>query len=211
MLTEFVRGLKDRGNAEDAGAQMFERVTPVWQDRYGEDGKKNGDYKMYRTDKFDGILDASKHLADRLIALYPAQKEAIDRATKQVYRYDLLVYEHACPFFDIADYAHLLAQETGDAEMQTISSELDNAFRAAFIHYRDVNWSQQHLDHYTLSVCLVHQAIYTYDFKTFNPTAYPNNFDEGYEQSDFHKQTGWGNWLRMNEQRLDHNPQNGTQ
>ena len=209
VLTEFVRGLKDRGNAEDACAQMFERITPVWQDRYGEDGKKNGDYKMYRTDKFDGILDASKHLADRLIALYPTQKEAIDRATKQVYRYDSLVYEHINPFFDIADYAHLLAQETGDAEMQAISSELDNAFKAAFAHYRDVNWSPQHLDHYTLSVCLVHQAYYTADYKSANPTEWPNNFDEGYEQCDFHRLTGWGNWLRMNQQRLDSNPENG--
>lgn len=33
--------------------------------------------------------------------------------------------------------------------------------------------------------------------------------DEGYEQSGFHKYTGWGNWLRMNEQSLGHNPQCG--
>ena len=215
VLTEFVRGLKDKGNAEDAADQMFEHITPVWQDGYVEDGKiRNGDYKMYRTDKFDGILDAIKRLADRLIALYPTQQEAIDRATKQVYRYDPLlkfpsVYEFIYPFFDIADYAHLLAQETGDAEMQTISTELDNAFKAAFIHYRDVNWSQQHLDHYTLSVCLVHQFYYTWDYKSANPTAWPNNFDEGYEQSDFHRLTSWGNWLRMNQQRLDNNPESG--
>ena len=24
---------------------------------------------------------------------------------------------------------------------------------------------------------------------------FPHNFDEGYEQSGFHKYTGWGNWL----------------
>ena len=75
------------------------------------------------------------------------------------------------------------------------------------IHYRDVNWCKEHLDHYTLSVCLVHQLYYNYDYKSVNPTMFPNNFDEGYEQNDFHKHTGWGNWLRMNEQRLNHNPQ----
>ena len=209
VLTEFVRGLVDKGNAEDAMAQMFERNTPIWPNGYKEDGGiANGDYKMYRTDKFDGILDAAKHLADRLVALYPTQKEAIDRATSKVYRFDPIIDELTHPFFDIADYAHLLAQETGDAQMKAIATEMDNAFKAAFIHYRDVNWCKEHLDHYTLSVCLVHQLYYNYDYKSANPTM-SNNFDEGYEQSDFHKHTGWGNWLRMNEQRLDHNPQSG--
>ena len=211
VLTEFVRGLVDKGNAEDAMAQMFERNTPIWQDGYKEDGGlANGDYKMYRTDKFDGILDAAKHLADRLVALYPTQKEAINRATSKVYRFvPMEGMEFQDPFFDIADYAHLLAQETGDAQMKTIADEMDNAFKAAFIHYRDVSWCQEHLDHYTLSVCLAHQLYYTYDFKSANSTMFPNNFDEGYEQSDFHKYTGWGNWLRMNEQSLGHNPQCG--
>ena len=209
VMAEFVRGLVDKGNAKDAVAQMIERNTPIWQNEYKEEPVVNGDYKMYRTDKFDGILDAAKHLADRLIALYPTQKEAIDRATSKVYRYDPIKDELSYPFFDIADYAHLLAQETNDTQLNTIAAEIDNAFKEAIIHYRDVSWSKEHLDHYSMSVCLVHQAIYTYDFKTFNPTAYPNNFDEGYEQSDFHKLTGWGNWLRMNQQRLDSNPENG--
>ena len=215
VLTEFVRGLMDKGNAEEAVAQMFERITPHWQGGYREDGSiANGDYKMYRTDKFDPILDAIKRLADRLIALYPTQQEAIDRATKQVYRYDPLQWEKSVPwefwnpFFDIADYAHLLAQETGDTEMQTISTELDNAFKAAFIHYRDINWSQQHLDHYTLSVCLVHQLYYTYDYKDILPNPLCR-FDKGYEHCDFHRMTGWGDWLRMNLQRLVSNPQSG--
>ena len=212
VLTEFVRGLYDQGNAEDAMAQMFEHNTPLWQNGYRDDGGiANGDYKMYRTDKFDGILDAAKHLADRLIALYPTQKGAIDRATSKAYRFIPMEedMEYMNPFFDIADYARLLANETGDALMKAIADEMDNAFKAAFIHYRDVSWCQEHLDHYTLSVCLVHQLLYTYDYKSFNSTVYPNNFDEGYEQCDFHKYTGWGNWLRMNEQRLNHNPQCG--
>ncbi|MBQ3700365.1 MAG: hypothetical protein II886_10720 [Prevotella sp.] len=211
VLTEFVRGLVDKGNAEDAMAQMFERNTPVWQNEYRDDGEiANGDYKMYRTDKFDAILDAAKHLADRLITLYPTQKDAIDRATSKVYRFiPMEGMEFQEPFFDIADYAHLLAQETDDAQMKTIAAEMDNAFKEAFVHYRDVSWSQQHLDHYTLSVCLAHQLYYTYDFKSANSTLFPNNFDEGYELSGFHKHTGWGNWLRMNEQSLGHNPQCG--
>ena len=47
------------------------------------------------------------------------------------------------------------------------------------------------------------------DYKSANPTEWPKNFDEGYEQCDFHRLTGWGNRLRMNQQRLDSNPENG--
>lgn len=209
VMTEFVRGLIDKGNAEDAVAQMFDNLTPEWQNGYngGEDNYANGDYKMFATAKFDAVLDAIKKLSERLVALYPTQKEAIDRATKQVYRVDELdIDQYLNPFFDMADYAHLLAKETGDDEMKTISDELDNAFKEAFIHYRDVNWCGQHLDHYTLSVCLVYKGYYTYDFKT--SLSFPHNFNEGYEQCSFHKYTGWGNWLGMNEQSLDSNPQN---
>ena len=37
-------------------------------------------------------------------------RQAIDRATSKVYRYDPIKDELSYPFFDIADYAHLLAQ-----------------------------------------------------------------------------------------------------
>ena len=210
VLTEFVRGLVDKGNAEDAVAQMFERITPEWPNGYNEEGNyANGDYKMYRTDKFNGILDAVKHLTDRLIALYPTQKEAIDRATSKVYRFVEYQTSYIYPFFDIANYAHLLAQETGDAQMKTIADEMDNAFNEAFIHYRDVSCCKDHLDHYTMSVCLVNSTVYNYqEYKEEIDPSYLCNFSEGYEQCDFHKYTGWGNWLRINEQKLNQNPQN---
>ena len=97
LLTEYVRGLLEKGNTEDAVAQMFERVNPVWENSYHESEEqengqiveswKNGDYKLIRTAKLDAIIDAAKRLADRLVALYPTQKEAIDRATQKVYRF----------------------------------------------------------------------------------------------------------------------------
>lgn len=37
LLTEFVRGLVETGNAESAGGLMFERSTPSWQNGYMED------------------------------------------------------------------------------------------------------------------------------------------------------------------------------
>ncbi|MBQ1829207.1 MAG: hypothetical protein II115_08435 [Prevotella sp.] len=225
LLTEYVRGLLEKGNTEDAIAQMFERVHPKWEQSYHgieeDNGQiveswKNGDYKLIRTAKLDAIIDAAKRLADRLLALYPTQREAIDKATKEVYRFNTYIdnkqspdksigNSYRTPFFDLADYAHLLTKETGDAEMAAISSDLDKAFSEAFVHYADVSTNVQHLDHYTLSVCLTNNDIYTANFIGFYPNALCN-FDQGYEQTTFHKLTGWGNWLRTNQQMLWGNP-----
>jgi len=215
LLTEFVRGLVETGNAESAGGLMFERSTPSWQNGYMEDAEPgefpNGDYKMIRTDKFDDIISAVKDLSDRIIALYPTQKDAIDRASGKVYRYYKYSYPHVYPFFDIADYAHKLAQETEDIQLASISNAIDDAFEEAFVHYRDVNNSNQHLNHYTLSVCLLDKNYYNYDYKAANPGMnILSNFNEGYEKCDFHKLTGWGNWLKINEKILTTNPQNGS-
>ena len=219
LLTEYVRGLLEKGNTEDAVAQMFERVNPVWENSYHESEEqengqiveswKNGDYKLIRTAKLDAIIDAAKRLADRLVALYPTQKEAIDRATQKVYRffrpYEIRKLTFMNPFFDLADYAHLLAKETGDAEVATISADLDKAFSEAFVHYVDVSTNEQHLDHYTLSVCLADNSTYKLNLKAAD-SPYLCSFDEGYEQTTFHKLTGWGNWLRTNQHYLWGNP-----
>ena len=216
LMTEFVRGLVETGDPVQAGGLMFERCTPVWQNSYVDEKEGicwNGDYKMIRTDKFEAIIDAAKQLCDRLLELYPTEKEAIDRATKSVYRVepiDEYKNEFLTPFFDIANYAQLLAKETDDADLKNISATMDIAFKEAFVHYRDVNNSKEHLDHYTLSVCLLRQLFYTFDYKTNAPQLKTlNNYNEGYEKCDFHKLTGWGKWLNTNEQALDSNPQKG--
>ena len=200
LLREFVRGLIEKGNVEDAGRLMFERSGNNWTKGYQAD---NGDLKMLRTSKYDAILDASKHLATRLQQLYPTQQEAIDRATRQVYKFYKYISPDDAPFFDIADYAHQLAKETQDADFQAIAQEMDQAFNNALIDYRDVSVSPQHLDHYTLSVCLFEDKFYTYDIKS-KGSAY--DICDGYEMSTFHKYTGWGNWLRMNKQAMNLNP-----
>ena len=87
---------------------------------------------------------------------------------------------------------------------------MDKAFKEAFVHYRDINNSVQHLDHYTLSVCLMNHKYYNTDYVglALQPGTLCN-FNEGYEQCDFHKLTGWGNWLNTNQQTLDSNPEKG--
>lgn len=215
VLSEFVRGLMEQHNTEDAVKQMFEKMRPEWDNQYPNDVEEganlpNGDFKLLRTSKFDGILNASRDLATRLVELYPTKREAIDRATTGVYRYRHIDYSVSgnhiiSPFFDLADYAHKLAEETADDKLIAISAEIDRAFNDLIIHYGDVNWNEQHLDHYTLSVCLYWQKHYTFDLIGAGVQV-PSNICDSYEQSAFHKQTGWGNFLRINDQLPTGNP-----
>ena len=207
VLSAFVKGLMECKNTEDAVKQMFEEIRPEWDNQYIEDysaeseGLPNGDFKMLRTDKFDALLTTSRRLATRLVELYPTQAEAIGRAVTRVYRFrrytDNPQFSYICPFFDLADFAHKLAEETGDAELTAISGDMDKAFDEAVVHYADISWNKQHLDHYTLSVCLYHQGYYNFDYVGAG-IPWLSNIDSGYEQSAFHQLTGWGNFLRIN-------------
>ena len=202
VLPAFIRGLIEKDDVEEAFAYMLGDVTPAWQECYSHDEGKavNGDFKLLRTSELDGVLNVTRRLANRLIALYPTQQESIDLATKQVYRFVIdedSEQSYSWPFFDLQDYADKLAANTGDAELTAIAADLRTAFGKAILQRADINWSVQHLDHYSLSVCLYSQADYNYDF-IGNGKDFKSNIGEGYEQSTFHELTGWGNFLRIN-------------
>ncbi len=55
----------------------------------------------------------------------------------------------------------------------------------------------QHLDRYSLSVCLYKQTVYNFDFIGAGAD-FKSNIGAGYEHCTFHKLTGWGNFLRIN-------------
>lgn len=104
-----------------------------------------------------------------------------------------------------------MANETADPEFAAIAADIDAAFSDAIIRYEDVNWNtQQFLPHYTLSVCLVNHDIYHLDFMEnfafLNPCL---NYNEGYEQTTFHRMTGWGTWLDTNLKLPQGNPTSG--
>ena len=76
---------------------------------------------------------------------------------------------------------------------------MKTAFDRAILQRADISWSVQHLDHYSLSVCLYHQLFWDIDIiSKGNPWNWKVNIGEGYEQCTFHKLTGWGNFLRIN-------------
>lgn len=203
VLPAFIRGLIEKDNVEDAFAYMLSEVSPAWQECYSHDEGKavNGDYKLLRTSELDGVIDVTKRLADRLVALYPTQQEAIDLATTQVYRFylpsDDISTHYITPFFDLQDYADKLAANTGDTELTAIAADLRKAFDKVILQRADISWSVQHLDHYSLSVCLYKDTLYNADIIGAGADI-KSNIGTGYEQCTFHKLTGWGNFLRIN-------------
>lgn len=210
LLSAFVEGLIKEGDAIKAAEIMFDKAyegANNWPSGYT---LNNGDFKLLRTDKLDAVLAAIKRLTDRLIALYPTKKTEIDEATEGVYGF---VYKTGLPpvenpFYDIENYALALRETTGDEEFATIYNDLHNAFNDAIVISRDVNNSRTvALEHYTLSVCLTTKKDYNADY--LSSGKYVSNFNTGYEQSEFHQLTGWGNWLNTNEQSVEKNPRCG--
>ena len=210
ILVEYIRGLMDKSNTPEAIDQMFLRAGDDWKNSYIMEGTINGDLKLLRTDRIEPILTATKRLAERLVAQYPAQQEAIDRATLGVYRFITQppFADFMYPMFDLADYAHKVASETADPEFAAIAADIDAAFSDAFVRYEEVNWNtEQFLPHYTLSVCLVNHDIYTLDFMDNYSFLSPRcNFNVGYEKTRFHRLTGWGTWLNTNKKLPTGNP-----
>lgn len=219
LLYEYLRTLLEDGDFETISKRAMERINSQMREWYvfASEGEKkaNGDFKMIRADKLDGIFSVTKRLANRLVTLYTSDNQAtidaIDRATAIVYRFLTPIpspnYSFIYSFFDLADYAHLLAAETGDSELAAISQDINDAFNKAFVSCIDVNLNQQHLDHYTLSVCLYNETTYKETIERLKELVKPlfvptpkNNIQEGYEQSAFHELTGWGNWLKTNQQ-----------
>lgn len=221
ILTEYIRGLMDKGNTPEAIDQMFLNSDKEWRQTYLDESPTpeqgpsalNGDFKLLRPDRLEPIMTATKRLADRLMAQYLAQKQAIDRAACRVYRFITppMYTSFYAPFFDLADYAHKVAEETADPEFAKIAADIDAALSDAILRYEDVTMNtEEFLPHYTLSVCLVNHDVYHLDFLGKYPFLNPLcNFDEGYVQSTFHKLTGWGTWLDTNLQLPTGNPTSG--
>lgn len=205
ILTDYVDGLIKTGDVKDATAYMLDAHPIEWENLYKDDDFcMNGDIKLIHTSDFDILLEYTKQVVTRLIELYPTQKEAIDRATSQVYGYSLPEYdtngkffEPKSPFYDLQDYVTLLARETGDEVLTRQAENISCVLNDYIDHSRAANWSNQNLVDYTLSVCLL------------NKDAYQGEYSYGYEQCAFHKETGWGDWLNINEQKMDGNPRTG--
>ena len=197
-VVNLVRHLHE-DNFEEAARKLFTDDYEEWKSAY-PDGL-NGDMNMVRAEGLTDVNAQIRRLVNWLCRNYPTKKEAIDRATNRVYRF---VQDNYDDFYDAADYADKLAEETGDADVKEISQSLRAAFNRAFVHrIKTDSPAKTSLPEYTLSTVIVHKNIYLYE-QPLQGADY--SYGLIYSGTTYHQLTGWGNWLSMNEQMPEGNP-----
>lgn len=199
-----VNGLTQLPRFEDAAQAMLEWFAPMmpsiyvdWDESTQEYIYKNGDLSMIRADGLTAINQQVRRLASWLCYYYPTYYEAINRATDKAY-----CFVNGETFYDIADYADKIVEETGNENVLDISKNLRQAFDDAFVHRLKVFRPDFHQDiDFTLSTVLLDSNRYLRYFPL------PNyNYGLIYGGTEFHQQTGWGNWLATNAHFPEGNP-----
>ena len=190
LITNLVWQLRKTGDFEAAARQALSDSQPVlYKGHLAEDQLCNGNVELLKADALDGVCDAAKALSARLCALYPSQREAIDKATGRVYQFN-----SRYSYYDLLDYARQAANETGDAQLQAIQTQMATAFDRAILHQITIDTEAlPALPAYSLSVVLV-------DSERYHKQSAMGSFtiNRSYELTDFHIKTGWGKWLDTN-------------
>ena len=157
----------------------------------------NGNMELLKSAELPVIRTATKKLAARICELYTTQREAIDKATNKAYR-----FFSRRPYYDLLNYAQVLAEETGDEQLNTIAEELEQAFGKAILQLVTADMGiRPALKSYSLSVVLLDHDTYNLQVPNTQHT-----YRQAYEYSDFHVETQWGQWLEMNQQLPTGNP-----
>ena len=204
-ILAFVKAIAHNQKADMATIlkRMMQYTDSHWFDAYTDKSMlANGDIEALHLNQIPDMNKNIKRLGERLIALYPTQQAAIDRATDHVYRF--MEENH---FYDTEDYARLLAQETGDAELKSIYSDIQAGFKKMTISRLEAHGNENApFDHLSLSIYLMNKEAYNAVQIDPADSLLQTVRRAAYEQSTFHKTTGWGNWLNTNTQAPTNNP-----
>lgn len=195
LMTGVVEALTN--NADDSfedivkGTLEDKEIKVSWKQGYAV-ANENGDFQLIKANMVADLNPIFKKLSSRLIELYDDEtmRQAIDRAADRTYKPDA-----AFDLFDARDYAKKFAEETGDESLEKIAKELSDAFDAMTVtHAMEAHFSEKApMDNYSLSIVLVDSAFYNGEMLSLE-----KKNRESYEQTVFHKETGWGDWLNVN-------------
>jgi len=150
--------------------------------------KCNGDINLLDNKEFGNLLPICKKLSSRLLTLYPDKKTEINKAIEN----DIYVGHPDYIFVDLQYYADQMAKATDDAELKTIADELKAQMKKTILaanNYHHSPYAKDIKPDFTLSVVAVDHDGYIGD------AGLTHSFQTAYEYTNFHKQTGWGDWL----------------
>ena len=195
-VTELVRALQQKKGIKAQVEQMFRLMREGWIREYKEDcGGWTANMALYNLSQLDDVIAQMKRLCDRLCEIYPNNREAIHSAADKVYRYNNE------PHYDSMDYARLLAELTGDAEIKDIYEKMAAAYDKVIVY------ETQYVENYpTLPRFSLGFSLFDNDYFVYAPTRGEWYFADCYEFCTFHKLTNWGHWLRMHEKTPTGNP-----
>ncbi len=193
-LPAFLKALQENSDFERASHQFFNTVAPLFDNAVAQmileepEANRNLDMKMFRANEIANLNAQLQLLATRLIELYPTQKENIDHAADQIYRYEATMYPY---LIDIEGYANALATTTGDAQFRTIADNIHAIFGRAIIDsYKHLLPGEPNRD-FSLSVVFGDNTFYNYSVDGHVISA-------SYAPSVFNGFTNWGTWLNTN-------------
>lgn len=190
LIPTLVEKLREEADFETAARKTLIESEERLYDGYVKEGVPyNGSMELLKSAELEAVCAVAQELAIRLCELYPAKKEAIDRATCAVYQ-----FYNIYPYFDLLDYARKLAAETGDGTLASVRNRLEEAFGRAILQQVIIDLGVLPvLPAFSLSVVLV-------DHDSYQSQSAKGDFTyrSSYEFTAFHKLTGWGNWLDTN-------------
>lgn len=189
--TEFLMSLGKNKDLETACREGVNNIPKTWDDTHHIIfADWNGDFKLIKCDEMTKLLEPASALASRLQELYPTMQAQLDTAV--VHTYQVI---NQLEFYDFADYAHKVAEQTGDPQLQEISQKIDEAFNEMILARREVHGGTYgDLPKFSLSFILKNQESYE------QQTLWGYTFEEGYQYTNWHLLTDWGKWLKMNQQ-----------
>lgn len=194
IMAEYIRALYEQTGTEKVISQMFTKMYDEWARNHVLDEEMelgfNGDMNLIKTADLPQVITVLGKLQKRIVELYPTQQEAIHMASDKVYCYLLM---NGTLQMDMQDYANLLAANTGDEQLKAIADELKQALsKALLLHVQTINDTMFNIPEFSLSLVLAKRTTYARTYEQ------GYTYQQAYESSEFHKMSGWGDWLKIN-------------
>ena len=190
LIPTLVQELHEEADFEVAARSTLIESEERLYDGYVKEGVPyNGSMGLIKSEELEAVCSTTRELATRLCELYPAKKEAIDKATCSAYQFC-----NEYPYFDLMDYARKLAAETADLRLSSACERMEEAFERAVLQQVIIYLGVLPiLPAFSLSVVLVDHDRYQSQSSKGDFT-----YRASYELTAFHQLTGWGNWLDTN-------------
>lgn len=191
LILNLVKELYKKDSFQDAVKASFKDSKDHWR-KENKKMKQNGDLSLLKSSEISSFFPIFKDIAKRLRDLYkdPEQKEKIDDAV--VGSYYTGEWESEIFFNDAIFFANALIASTNDSSLIASTKELKKAYERLVLDYIDAHYSDGNdLLSFSLSVLLTPQSFYN------DETIWGYTRKEAYENTTFHKKTGWGKLLSV--------------